>query len=581
MKLTAALALVCLLLAGAGAAYAHEGTLESGSPRANLTRGLVFRDLMRARPNGPCKKGFELRLPGNRIGCTHGPDPAPPGRDVRTRRDLGDIAALTSGEPSTEPGAGTGDVLCVGDGVDGNRVQAVYAYPADGPDNYEAVAPYIQKWAGQADGVVNASAAETGGVRHIRYVTGPSCNLDVAKVALSADAVASLAGTAADLEAQGLNQPDRKYLVWVDAYVYCGVATVEPDDRAGQQNANNGNGQPGMVARVDRGCWGNPSSSAEAHELVHILGGVQPTSPHGTWNYHCSDESELMCYDDDSTADGYVGSHGQLVPLVYLCAPAHERLLDCNHDDYFSTSPAPESWLSQHWNVADSSFLTGEGPPVAADTTAPRPTPPRPGLEGQLGRRVPVRLRWRSSDSDVAGFWLWRSVDGRQWRYVRRTNIWENTALVRLRRGHSYRFLVHAFDAAGNASPARLGPTFRVRVIQERSKSVHYRGLWRRLYRSQASAQHLASARTSTAASKFFFRGRAVAWVSRTTPAGGRARIFLDGRYVGTVDLASLAPGERQVVVSRRFRHRRLHRLKVVPVPGSGSVVVDAFAVLR
>jgi hypothetical protein len=417
-------------------------------------------------------------------------------------------------------------------------------------------------------------------VRHVRYVTDASCQVDVAKVALSGNGLASLAGTAAELAAQGFDRLDRKYLVWVDAYVYCGVATVEPDDRPGQNNANNGSGSPGMVARVDRGCWGMPSDSAEAHELTHILGGVQPTAPRGTWNYHCSDESELMCYDDDSTADGYVGSHGQLVPLVYVCPRSHERLLDCGGDDYFSTNPDPSGWLAQHWNVANSSFLTSEGPPSVPDTTAPRPTAPNASIEGPLTGRVPVRLRWTSKDADVAGYWLWRSVDGRSWRYVERPDLWRNEALLRLRRGHSYRFLVHAFDAAGNASPAAVGRRFRIRVFQERNPAVSYTGRWRRVYRWRASARHVASPRSVQARSRLVFRGKAIALVSPTSLDGGRARIFIDSRYVGTIDLTSATPTERQVVFSRRLR-RGWHRIAVNPVPGSGPVPVDAFVVLR
>jgi hypothetical protein len=575
MKLAVAIALLCLLAAGAGAAYGHEG-----SPRGNAARGVVLTGLLRARPDGPCKTGFELRLPNGRVGCTHGPDPAPPGRDVREPRSLGDIAAMTSGDPSGTWDAGEGETVCTGNGVDGNRVQAVYAYPEGGTDNYEGLAPYIRRWAALGDRVLNDSAAETGGVRHVRYVTDANCEVDVAEVALSANGLESLAGTAADLAAQGFDRPDRKYLVWVDAYVYCGVATVEPDDRPGQNNANNGSGSPGMVARVDRGCWGMPSDSAEAHELTHILGGVQPTAPHGTWNYHCSDESELMCYDDDSTADGYVGSHGQLVPLVYVCPKSHERLLDCGGDDYFSANPDPNGWLAQHWNVANSSFLTSEGPPSVPDTTAPRPTAPNASIEGPLTGRVPVRLRWTSKDADVAGYWLWRSVDGRSWRYVERPDLWRNEALLRLRRGHSYRFLVHAFDAAGNASPAAVGRRFRIRVFQERNPAVSYTGRWRRVYRWRASARHVASPRSVEARSRLVFRGKAIALVSPTSLDGGRARIFIDSHYVGTIDLTSATPTERQVVFSRRLR-RGWHRIAVNPVPGSGPVPVDAFVVLR
>jgi hypothetical protein len=575
MKLAAAFLFVCLLAAGGAAAYAHDGR-----PHGNAARGVVLTGLERARPTGPCRTGFELRLPNGRIGCTHGPDPAPAGRDVREPVSLNEIAALTTGDPG-ETGTGSDRIACVGDGVDGNRVQAVYAYPAGGPDNFDEVAPYIRQWAALTDRIMNESAAKTGGIRHVRYVTDLACQLDVAKVALSEQGVASLSGTTGDLAAQGLDRPDRKYLVWADAYVYCGIATVEPDDRADQHNANNGGRSPGMVGRIDRGCWGNSWLSAEAHELVHILGGVQPTSPHGTWNYHCSDEWELMCYDDDSTADGYVGSHGTLVPIAQVCPKSHEGLLDCGDDDYFSTNPAPDSWLAEHWNVANSSFLTSEGSPVSPDNTAPGSTGPAPMISGRLGHKVPILLEWKSNDPDVAGYWLWKSVNGRPWKYVNRPDLWKNSLQMRLPHHRSYRFLVHAFDASGNASAPIFGPTFRPRVFQERNRQISYQGGWRRLYRSEASRRHLALPHGEQSAAKLRFYGKAIAWVSHTSLEGGVARVRIDGRSAALIDLTSTTPAAREVVFSKRFKERGWHRIGVVPVVGSGPAAVDAFVVLR
>ena len=372
---------------------------------------------------------------------------------------------------SAETATVAAPVQCVGDGVEGNRVQAVYAYPADGEDNYEEIAPYIRLWAGVVDSAFSDSAAETGGVRHVRYVTGPDCAVDVAKVSLSPAGVASLGGTAADLAAQGLDRPDRKYLVWVDAYRFCGFATVKPDDRPSQANANNGDGQPGMVARIDRGCWGGVEPSIEAHELVHLLGGAQPSAPNANDNFHCTDDADVLCYDDDGLLDGLVWAHGDQVPLRSVCDSAHERLLDCGNDDYFHTEPPADSYLATHWNVAASSFLTSEGPVGAVDTAAPRPTAPRPHVVGALaGGRVPVRLHWSSRDDDAVGFWLWKSVDGRPWNYVPVPNPAARQVVLPLRRRHRYRFLVHAYDAAGNASPAVLGPWFSLGVLEKRSR---------------------------------------------------------------------------------------------------------------
>ena len=573
MKVSTAVILVFLTFAGSAAAH------EPGRATSDPARGLVHTGFVRTQDGGPCETAFELLLPRGRLGCTHGPDPAPPGRDVRRPRPLAELAAATAAvDAASAPSAAP----CIADGTDGKRVQAVYAYPADGADNYDEITPYIRLWAGVVDAVFNDSAAETGGVRHVRFVTDSDCAVDVARVALSPAGIASLGGTAAELAAQGFDRPDRKYLVWVDAYVFCGVATVKPDDRPSPDNANNGDGQPGMVGRIDRGCWGAINPSIEVHELVHILGGTQATAPNGNDNSHCTDDADALCYDDDGVPDGLVWARGRQVPLRSVCPDAHERLLDCGHDDYFHTDPPPGSYLATHWNVAASGFLTADGPAAVGDTTAPRPTAPRPQIVGAIGGgRVPVRLRWSSRDADTVGFWLWRSVDGGPWRYVPVPNLSARQAVVRLRTGHRYRFLVHAYDASGNASPAVFGRTFSVGVLDDRSPSIAYDGRWRRRAVAHTTAGRESAAANRQSAARLAFTARGVAWVARTGPAGGRARVYLDGRYAGTVSLYSPTVARRAVVFARSWLGSRRRTLTVRPLTRPRLLSVDAFVLLR
>ena len=574
---TAALVLV-LLFASVPIAVAKAITDKRASDHA---RGLVYRGMERAQPDSPCQKGWELQLPRGKTSCTHGPDPAPPGVDVTKERSLDEIAAFSGDAGAEGTDARTGSVYCDGDGVAGNRVQAVYAYSNHGSSNYTSVAPYIRYWAAVADDSINQSAARDGGVRHVRWVTTSDCQLKVMEVALTPAGMASLSGTVAEFRSLDLERADRKYVVWADAYVYCGVANVSPDDSPSQDNINNGPGRPGMIARIDRGCWGRSTTPLEVHELVHTLGGVQTSAPNGAGLYHCADEADVMCYDDDGTADGYVSKDGGLAPLRTVCPAANERLLDCNGDDYFNVNPEQDGWLAKHWNVANSSFLTPDGPAAEADRTAPRPTAPRPMVVGRLGSEVSVRLTWTSEAIDVAGYWLWMKVDRGSWRYVERPDLWAGKADVQVRRGHRYRFLVHAFDSAGNASRAVLGPTFRPRVLQEGHRRVSYSGRWRRLYDLEASQRHLALPTAGPVGARVRFRGKAIAWISSTSLDGGSADVYLDGRYVSTVSLASDVAAERQVVFTHRFTYRGRHRIAVIPTDAATPVAVDAFVVLR
>ncbi len=339
-----------LLPGTANAASGADTPRAAGLPEDHPERGLVYRGLRPARADGPCRgHGYEVADTRGETSCTHGPDVAPAGVDVRERRSTAEIAADAAGSAAAQGTA----LTCIGDGVSGPRVQAVYARASNVTSRYSSVLASIRSYAAQMDADINASAAQTGGTRHIRWVTDASCQPTVLNVTLSTAGDDDVYKTRDELRAQGYNRTDRKYVVWMDANVYCGIGFVENDDSAGSTNRNNGIVQ-GMVARADNQCWG----SVESHELMHTLGGVQLSAPHTTGLWHCWDEWDKMCY-----ADG--GSHG----MIYTCGSDMGRLFDCGHDDYFHTNPPAGSYLATHWNTARSSFLD-------ASETPPPPPPP-------------------------------------------------------------------------------------------------------------------------------------------------------------------------------------------------------------
>ena len=125
------------------------------------------------------------------------------------------------------------------------------------------------------DAEVNQSASETGGERHIQFVTSADCSLDVAHVVLSSTGDDDFGNTIGELISQGYDDAGRKYHVWMDANVLCGVGTIYGDDFHGPGNANNSSVS---YARSDTGCW----DYAELHELFHNLGAVQLSAPHSS-----------------------------------------------------------------------------------------------------------------------------------------------------------------------------------------------------------------------------------------------------------------------------------------------------------
>lgn len=322
-------------------------------PPDDRGRGLVWDGLEPGRDEHRCLGGYEIRgRSAEVLGCTHGPDPAPEGVDVREPVDSGALAATAAALPAPTPGPGTnGDgIACTGDGTSGYRVEAIYAIAGPTgarPDRYDQVAPVIRSsYAPFVEWQYRTSAAETGGDVHVPFVTTPDaggCTLTVRHEVLPSTADDSFANTISALKARGYTRTDRRYIVWMDGSVLCGIGQVYRDSRPGQFNANNGFNT--AFGRTDTGCWGY----AEGHEVMHTLGGVQPDAPHGTPNFHCYDENDGMCYDDDGSGP---------VVMQYLCPTRDTRLFDCGNDDYFlAGTPPAGSWLAAHWNTYDSRFL--------------------------------------------------------------------------------------------------------------------------------------------------------------------------------------------------------------------------------
>jgi hypothetical protein len=331
-------------------------------PTDDPASGVVRKGLAVGRPDGPCEGVLELVKTDGSTSCTHGPDPAPKGVDVRKARTVEDLVLST--KTATVQAETTGaTVPCYGDGVTGNRVQAVYARASDKPDRFADIATMIPQWAANADAVFNNSAAKTGGIRHVRWVTDASCSLDILRVTLSPTGDDSMSQTELEMQSLGFDRGDRKYVIWMDANVYCGVADLRIDNKAGANNMNNWGS---MWARIDNGCWGY-YDSPEAHEIMHLMGGVQSNAPHSSGAGHCTDDSDRMCYSD-----------GPYALMTYPCASSQELLFDCNNDDYFHTAPAAGSYLATYWNSAMNVFLETTGPaappPPSTTTTVPSST---------------------------------------------------------------------------------------------------------------------------------------------------------------------------------------------------------------
>ncbi len=103
-------------------------TTRPGVPANDPARGMIYDGLNPGKIGGPCEGQFELQ--SDPSSCTHGPDPAPDGVDVRkTQVHLPSLVQDAYAAPS---------FTCTGDGTSGSRVQPVYLEYASKPSTFNA-----------------------------------------------------------------------------------------------------------------------------------------------------------------------------------------------------------------------------------------------------------------------------------------------------------------------------------------------------------------------------------------------------------------------------------------------------------
>lgn len=198
---------------------------------------------------------------------------------------------------------------------------------------------------------------------------------------------------------------------------------------------------------------------------------------------------------------------------------------------------------------------------------------------------APVRLRWSATDATgaVAKYWLQESINGGAYKGVALPTATTTSIGRALDVGSSYRYRVRAFDNDGNPSAWAYGPGFKVARYQESHGAFVYNGTWTSTTLSGASGGSVRYAKRKDASATFSFTGRGVAWVAPKSPSSGEAAVYIDGTYIGKVNLYSSRAVPRKIVLARSWSTTGTRKITVRPLGTAGHprIDIDAFVVLR
>jgi hypothetical protein len=227
-------------------------------------------------------------------------------------------------------------------------------------------------------------------------------------------------------------------------------------------------------------------------------------------------------------------------------------------------------------------------PPVRdRDSTAPTVSAPTATLAlGTVGDTVPISVTWTGRDTGwgISLYQLQESVNGGTWSSVALPSPTVKTVVRRPPAGQTLRYRVRAKDKAGHYSSWATGPSFRVSTASDSNAAMAYVRTWT-LDPDDPTALGGSDHESiqSGAGVSFRFSARDLGWIAERGPGHGKAKVYIDGAYVATIDLDATSLQPRKIVFQRHWSTLGTHTIRVVGQATSGRPLItfDGIAILR
>jgi hypothetical protein len=190
-------------------------------------------------------------------------------------------------------------------------------------------------------------------------------------------------------------------------------------------------------------------------------------------------------------------------------------------------------------------------------------------------RKVTALYNWLDAWPAVAHWWLTGSSERNPalWSSFSRTYVNRIMAImggVGTTSGQSQTKSSKSSKGWMDASATRLSEAW---------KLIAYRSSWSTARFSAYAGDHVRYATRRGASATITFTGTGIAWVGPTGPTRGTARVYIDGRAVGKVDLRRSTFHARAVLFSKAFAKAGKHTLQVVVTSSGRPVAIDEFIV--
>jgi hypothetical protein len=194
-------------------------------------------------------------------------------------------------------------------------------------------------------------------------------------------------------------------------------------------------------------------------------------------------------------------------------------------------------------------------------------------------KKVTALYWWLDSWPTVAHWWLTGSSE-------RNPAYWSSTSRYYVTKVITLMNQVIAGQGAGGA-PAPTGPppvgvvTTTTLRVADNSKLIAYRGSWSLASLSSYQGGQVHYSSTDGATASLVLDGKSLSWIGPVGPTRGRARVWIDGRAVATVDLRRTDFKARVSLYSISWPSSGHHTFRIEVLGSGRPVAIDELVVTR
>jgi subtilisin family serine protease len=222
----------------------------------------------------------------------------------------------------------------------------------------------------------------------------------------------------------------------------------------------------------------------------------------------------------------------------------------------------------------------------AVTSTGPTAIPPciyRFDVGSVVGSGISSTLSWQPATGTAAGssYVVLRRRESGPWSTAATTT--GRSLRQTLTFGTAYRFATRTRTSGGSLGPVAYGQYVETALYQEGTSLAKYSGTWSTTSSSTASGGKLRTSTQANAYVEFKRAALATAIVGRRGPTSGKAKVYVDGVLVSTIDLYHATSQSRVVLFSRSWSTVATHTIRVVVLGTAGRprVDIDGFAIAR